>query len=625
MAFGLTMGTERATALQSMIEGELVKRGLGTEPDSVMAEYITIMVINNKTPDQIRTELADLVGNEGDISGFVDWLFEEAAKGAPQAEVPPPTEPSSSSQPARDPPPHQAADNRRPPNGPRTGAPLYQQALSQAIPTTSPTSQKRTASARSPSPGGHPPMKSRRTDLPTGPRAMLRDREREGHGHGGGQRSLLDRMGPRGGQGPHFNPHDDVQARIDSITNGGPLDSNMMMMNGGFPMNGMPGMDMAAMSMANPMMLQELMLNQMAMMSQIAGAIGIMNPTGQFMNGGGMPMQPGMGDMNQFNGMNGGMGPGGGEGNGRGRGRGRGGPMRGAGRGRGGHTGGGPQNMESPVPNGAPAPSPSQPAPVSAAPATPSKLAAHVAAPTPITPSSSTGSARHGFTVPERPQSPTLCKFALKCTNPICRYSHPSPVATAESGVVLSNDPCEKGKACQDKDCVKGHVSPAVLNPNAEPPKAIAHNPPPITAPSPQNAVPCRYGAGCTRPGCSFSHPRPTATHNAVPCKFGAACTRATCTFQHPEGRVLPTSFHRGLSTSGSSVSVPSPETGSMTGPRPNKSVTWKRPDGTPTSAAELEKKVKEMEAQKMEAQKAIAQAQAGKKDDPSPTVPISA
>lgn len=32
MVFGLTMGTDRATALQSMIENELVKRGLGTEP-----------------------------------------------------------------------------------------------------------------------------------------------------------------------------------------------------------------------------------------------------------------------------------------------------------------------------------------------------------------------------------------------------------------------------------------------------------------------------------------------------------------------------------------------------------------------------------------------------------------
>jgi hypothetical protein len=70
------------------------------------------------------------------------------------------------------------------------------------------------------------------------------------------------------------------------------------------------------------------------------------------------------------------------------------------------------------------------------------------------------------YAVPERPQSPTLCKFSLKCTNAHCRYSHPSPVATVESGIVLSNDPCEKGRDCKDKDCVKAHVSPAALNPN---------------------------------------------------------------------------------------------------------------------------------------------------------------
>lgn len=69
MAFGLTMGTERATALQNAIQDELMKRQYSIEPgsypagsslfvmpdlvhltqDPVMAEYITIMVINNKT------------------------------------------------------------------------------------------------------------------------------------------------------------------------------------------------------------------------------------------------------------------------------------------------------------------------------------------------------------------------------------------------------------------------------------------------------------------------------------------------------------------------------------------------------------------------------------------------
>ena len=34
--------------------------------------------------------------------------------------------------------------------------------------------------------------------------------------------------------------------------------------------------------------------------------------------------------------------------------------------------------------------------------------------------------------------------------------------------------------------------------------------------------------------------------------------------FQHPEGHVLPTPFHRGLSTNGPLVNVPNPKAGSM-------------------------------------------------------------
>ncbi|EEB87337.1 hypothetical protein MPER_15348, partial [Moniliophthora perniciosa FA553] len=49
-------------------------------------------------------------------------------------------------------------------------------------------------------------------------------------------------------------------------------------------------------------------------------------------------------------------------------------------------------------------------------------------------------------------------------------------------------------------------------------------------------------------------------------CRFGAACTRATCQYQHPEGRVLPNSFHRGLSTSSPMVNVQTPEAGTMGG-----------------------------------------------------------
>jgi len=167
---------------------------------------------------------------------------------------------------------------------------------------------------------------------------MFREGNTSGSGSGGGSRSLLDRVGPaRNGHTPYVK--DDIQARIDNITNGPSPDMAMMMQQQGFPMNGIPpGMDMNAMAagMTNPLMLQEMMMNQMALMAQMAGAMGIMNPG---MMGGPPAMQPGMGgDMGMFNPN---MNPqqqqmGGVDGQaGRGRGRGRGGSV-GRGRGRGG-------------------------------------------------------------------------------------------------------------------------------------------------------------------------------------------------------------------------------------------------------------------------------------------------
>jgi hypothetical protein len=271
---------------------------------------------------------------------------------------------------------------------------------------------------------------------------------------GSNPRSLLDRVGGPGGPSMRNNfGQDDIQSRIDNIVNNPtPEQQQAMMMNAGFPM----GMDMMNPAMANPLMLQEMMMNQMALMAQMASTMGIINPaTGQFGGPGfgGMP-----GDMPMYpNGMGGFQGPMGGNGNHNGRGRGNG---HGRGMGRGTGRGGSTSSAAKTTPDASATPPPN--ATSNAVP-----IVAPTPTPAPTAPAPATGGLT-GFILPERPQSPTLCKFGLKCTNAHCRYSHASPVATPESGVVLSNEACDKGKDCKDKDCIKAHVSPAVLNPQGK-------------------------------------------------------------------------------------------------------------------------------------------------------------
>lgn len=465
-------------------------------------------------------------------------------------------------------------------------------------------------------------------DLPTGPRAMQRD---GGHIGPSNSRSLLERVGgPAGRNGTGFQ-RDDIQARIDNITNN-PSDPGMMM--GGFP-NGMGGMDMNTMGMGNPMMLQELMMNQMAMMAQMASSMGMANPAnGQY----GFPMQGVLpGDMPGFNagGMNGfAGGPQQQQISGQGRGRG---TVRGRGIGRG--RGGGPSTYANGAANETTTTMPTTivaPTPTLATPVNPTP---------PVAPPAPAPSQRLGYVLPERPQSPTLCKFGMKCTNALCRYSHPSPVATAESGIVLSNEACDKGKDCKDKDCIKSHISPAVnlpgeyhltlrfFQPVSEISRPLAvseqHNSngiqqSPATTPHAPNTVACRFGAACTRPGCTYSHPpRPSqANHFAQQCRFGAGCTRATCPFQHPEGRVLPTTFHRGLSITSPLVNVPTPEAGSMGAvQKQNRSVKFNNSGSTKDVQAKLAK----LEAQKAEAEKAVAEAEAVASKKETKSVAITA
>jgi len=326
-----------------------------------------------------------------------------------------------------------------------------------------------------------------------------------------------------------------------------------------------------------------------------------------------------MQEMGMFNGggMDGGFQVPQGHGNGNGNRGGRGGHQQ---RGRGGRSNQAPR-LQSTGEQGAAStsntPQDQQPAPEGTLPPTPS-----VQAPQAVT-------TPPAFVVPERPQSPTLCKFGLKCTNAHCRWSHPSPVATTESGVVLSNDPCEQGKDCKDKDCIKAHVSPAVANPTLAVDHAKSHNSqppaPPLQVSTSSGGVLCRYGMNCTRRDCTFQHPPShplfkSAAAGSQPCRFGSACTRASCPYQHPEGRVLPTSFHRGVGASAPLVNIQTPTPGSMGSSAtssPHKSVVFNRP----ASTAGIEAKIRALQEEKNRAERAVKDAQAaatGKKDNQS-------
>ncbi|KAG8856189.1 hypothetical protein FRB91_001086 [Serendipita sp. 411] len=505
----LQLGTPRADALQTAIHDELVVRGFTTGEDKVMAEYVLIMLINKKTPEQVNSELSDFIGPETWDPTFVDWLFEEANKETPG--VPHPSEETKQA-PAAAAPAFQAIpsvindqrerererDNRRAGPTPR----LYNQAVSGA--------QKRTASNRSPSPTGSPNKAPRRNnETPSGPRFPRENQQGEGN-----RRSLKDRLGLASNGGGFPRDQGPNQMGAPGPNQGPPG----MRFPGPSPGPGMPpmgvpfGPELQAMQAMNPnFAVTDMLMQQNALLQGLLHTMA----NGMQMPMGGMPGMPpfagvGPGGPPQFN-----NGPG--PQDRRGRPERRDGPFR-----------GNPPQTQNPT-----TPTTDAPAPGS------SQDAAPIVAPTP------------GPPLPpdlfNRPLSPTLCKYGVACGNALCRWSHPSAAASAESGIVLSTEACPNGRRCQDKDCTLSHPS---VGTNMGIPATQRHPGAPSASPAPNafsNAIPCKFGVNCNRPGCPFSHPTPTVSKSAVPCKFGIHCTRGDCLFSHPPGRVNPASY-KGIS-----------------------------------------------------------------------------
>lgn len=170
----------------------------------------------------------------------------------------------------------------------------------------------------------------------------------------------------------------------------------------------------------------------------------------------------------------------------------------------------------------------------------------------------------HSSDFSSAPTETSLCRWNVGCTNPMCPYSHASPANVGPGGdpnaLVLSQQNCRYGARCTNKDCTRSHVSPAVsiiqartqpqatnFAPSPAPTPAVASTSTVLSMdtalPNGTGSRPCRFGASCTRADCFFSHPPgrvlpgSAAGASATPCRFGLGCTRADCFFSHPPGQ----------------------------------------------------------------------------------------
>ena len=50
--------------------------------------------------------------------------------------------------------------------------------------------------------------------------------------------------------------------------------------------------------------------------------------------------------------------------------------------------------------------------------------------------------------------------------------------------------------------------------------------------------LPCKFGAKCTKSGCTFLHVGGKKT-DFGPCSYSRKCLRVNCKFNHPDGREI--------------------------------------------------------------------------------------
>ncbi|KAI1301003.1 hypothetical protein EDD11_005881 [Mortierella claussenii] len=125
------------------------------------------------------------------------------------------------------------------------------------------------------------------------------------------------------------------------------------------------------------------------------------------------------------------------------------------------------------------------------------------------------------------------CKFGARCTRPDCKFRHPQggdssqPLCRFFPNCTKPNCPFfhpPYGQLLATKDNNMTESGPAVAAPGVSSNDEVLNRLP----------TPCRFADQCTRPGCHFTHPRDTfSSNNSMPlCKFNP-CTRPGCPFRH--------------------------------------------------------------------------------------------
>ncbi|KAF9125851.1 hypothetical protein BGW39_007113 [Mortierella sp. 14UC] len=137
-------------------------------------------------------------------------------------------------------------------------------------------------------------------------------------------------------------------------------------------------------------------------------------------------------------------------------------------------------------------------------------------------------------------QRPDDCKFGARCTRPDCKFRHPEGAANSQPSqsnhqpaqAQQQQQLCRFYPHCTKPNCPFFHPSASDVPQDSSMETAGAVDSQEVVSRLP---VPCRFGDQCTRPGCHFTHPRDGAASNMPLCKFNP-CTRPGCPFRHSPG-----------------------------------------------------------------------------------------